>query len=55
MSKKVIPTSESFFNDGYWYILGSSSLGESKITPNAMEKILNSKYPHYIKDLLDKG
>ena len=40
MSRTVIPIDEAFFNDGYWYVLSSTSLGGGQYTAKEVADIL---------------
>lgn len=53
--RQLIPIKEEFFNDGYWYVLSSSSLGGSGLTATEIADKLQSQNEAVIKELLDKG
>ncbi|MGK7907676.1 MAG: hypothetical protein AB4040_10680 [Synechococcus sp.] len=55
MGRQVIPLKENFFNDGYWYVLGSSSLGGSHLSPAQIEQALQSNEASTIHQLLQDG
>jgi hypothetical protein len=40
MSQQIFPIDQRFFNDGAWYVLSSTSLGNSGLTPEEMVNIL---------------
>jgi hypothetical protein len=53
--RQVIPLSEAFFNDGYWYVLSSTSLGKSKLSAAQITERLQSRSREHIEPLLAKG
>ncbi|NJN75474.1 MAG: hypothetical protein HC796_03585 [Synechococcaceae cyanobacterium RL_1_2] len=55
MNRRVIPIDGGFFNDGYWYVLGSTSLGGSHLTAEEIGKKLQSDQDEIFKDLLGQG
>ena len=55
MSRKVIPLKESFFNDGYWYVLSSTSLGGSNLSPAQIADYLQSGDEATMNQLLRDG
>lgn len=54
MLRQVIPTRERFFNDGAWYVLSSTSLGNSGFNPEQMVRQLRGD-PSAIERLLEQG
>lgn len=56
MSKRqVIPIAPNFFCDGHYYLLTSSSLGGSGLTPEALSNTLRGAVPSEIRHLLRQG
>ncbi len=53
--RRVIPVEESFFNDGYWYVLSSSSLGGSGLSPSQIAERLQTNDSQVMNQLLQKG
>ncbi|AFY39051.1 hypothetical protein Lepto7376_2794 [[Leptolyngbya] sp. PCC 7376] len=53
--RQIIPIHEGFFNDGYWYVLGSTSLGGSGLTAKEIGDRLQSHEPDVLQNLLEKG
>lgn len=53
--RKVTPIHESFFNDGHWYVLSSSSLGGSGLSADEIADKLQTEDEVVINDLLGKG
>ena len=55
MSRSVIPLKENFFNDGYWYVLSSTSLGGSHLSPAQIAEYLQSGDDATMNQLLRDG
>ncbi len=53
--RTVIPIRENFFNDGYWYVLSSSSLGGSGLSATDIGDRLQTKEPETIRNLIQEG
>lgn len=53
--RQIIPIKDAFFNDGYWYVLSSTSLGGKNFAPAEISQKLQSKDPAVIKQLLEDG
>lgn len=54
-NRKVTPVHESFFNDGHWYVLSSSSLGGSGLSGDEIADKLQSEDDEVVNSLLKKG
>ena len=54
-TRTVIPINEDFFNDGYWYVLGSTSLGGQHLSPKDIGDRLQQENPAVIQNLLRQG
>lgn len=54
-SRQVIPINEDFFNDGHWYVLSSTSLGDSHLTSEQLVNKLESNDEEVILDLAKQG
>lgn len=54
-NRTVIPVRDSFFNDGYWYVLSSSSLGGSGLSANDIGDRLQTQDPTIMQNLLQRG
>ena len=52
--RKVIPLKESFFNDGYWYVLTSTSLGGSNLSPSQISEKLQTADTKVMNQLLQE-
>jgi hypothetical protein len=55
MSRKVVPLSDGFFNDGYWYVLTSTSLGGSGLSPAEISEKLQVEREEHKRELLKDG
>ncbi len=55
MTRKIIPIKESFFNDGHWYVLTSTSLGGKNYGPDEISSMLQSEDPQVTRKLLTEG
>ena len=55
MSRRIIPLKEDFFNDGYWYVLSSTSLGGSNLSPAQIAGHLQSGDGALMNQLLRDG
>jgi hypothetical protein len=53
--RKVIPLGEGFFNDGYWYVLSSTSLGGSGLTAAEIADRLEVERADHKEQLLRDG
>lgn len=54
-TRRVVPIHEDFFNDGYYYLLTSSSLGGSGLTPKDISGAISSGDEAAITDFLNRG
>jgi hypothetical protein len=54
-NRQVIPVSDSFFNDGAWSVLSSTSLGGSGLSADEIVTKLQSEDEKDIEKLLQKG
>ena len=55
LERKVSPVHESFFNDGHWYVIASSSLGGSELSADEIAGKLQTEDEEVISDLLKRG
>jgi hypothetical protein len=53
--RQVVPFDERFFNDGAFYVLTSTSLGGSGLTPGEISGKLVSRQEEEIRDLMTRG
>ncbi|MCM8526691.1 MAG: hypothetical protein NE327_09260 [Lentisphaeraceae bacterium] len=54
-NRKVTPIHESFFNDGHWYVLSSSSLGGSGLNGDEIADKLQTQEDSVMNELLSNG
>ncbi len=54
-NRHVLPLNESFFNDGFWYVLSSTSLGGSQLSPAQIVEKLQGQDTAELKQLLQAG
>lgn len=54
-SRRLLPLREGFFCDGHEYVISSTSLGGSGLTPSALVEQLQVDDPERISDLLRRG
>lgn len=54
-TRVVEPLPEGFFNDGAWYVLGSTSLGGSGLDPDGIAGLLGSDDEGAVRGLLRDG
>ena len=55
MERKVIPLKDSFFSDGYWYVLTSTSFGGSNLSPSQISEKLQTADNKVMNQLLQEG
>jgi hypothetical protein len=55
IDRKVVPVNEAFFNDGHWYVLASSSLGGSGMSPEDIASKLQTEAEAELSDLIKSG
>ncbi len=54
-NRQVLPLNDAFFNDGYWYVLSSTSLGGSQLSPAQIAEKLENPDPARLRPLLRAG
>lgn len=54
-NRQVIPLADGFFNDGAWYVLTSTSLGGSHLSPEQLVNKLQSDNAETLLDLARNG
>lgn len=54
-NRQILPLNDAFFNDGYWYVLSSTSLGGSQLSPAQIAEKLEVSNPANLNPFLQAG